>query len=220
MINVNPKIIGSLHLPIPIKEEEKEVIIITVLPIFNITSEPERAKIYIDGIYQNDLTPLNKPRELTAGKHTFALEKTNYQRWEETVDLKLGDVWQKIIILAPIQIEDPSTPQATSAGARKRDTVLLIDRESNAPDVIKTLLLDMKYKSEISILCLSGVDATITIYQSISRKTWIKREEIDISAGIAFAAPYHIAGLYCQIQYVAKREPTTYLHLLIQTNEA
>ena len=49
-----------------------------------INSSPSRAKVYIDGVYRG-VTPLNL--DLTAGTHTLELEKTDYEKYTETINV-------------------------------------------------------------------------------------------------------------------------------------
>lgn len=62
-----------------------------IVPSIRVTSTPERAKFYIDGLYFGDLTPANKGYPVTAGTHEVRVEKTGYQTWIEQVEVAEGE---------------------------------------------------------------------------------------------------------------------------------
>lgn len=71
-----------------------------------INSDPERARIWLDGIRLSDLTPAKKAGYfLDPGEHVVKLEKTGYPMHIETLDLAEGEEWNETITLGVLGID-------------------------------------------------------------------------------------------------------------------
>lgn len=79
-------------------------------PSIRVTSTPDRAKFYIDGLYFSDLTPSNKGYPVVAGVHEVRVEKTGYQTWTDQVEVGEGE---QVVVNAQLQAGSGATPTPT-----------------------------------------------------------------------------------------------------------
>ena len=84
------------------KDEWSKTISLVKRANLKIDSDPQRARIWLEGIRLSDLTPSkSKGYFLDPGEHVVKLEKKGYPTYVETLDLTAGEEWDETIPLIP-----------------------------------------------------------------------------------------------------------------------
>ncbi len=74
----------------------------------NVTSEPRRALIYLDGKFTNSITPTQQLLGLRAGRYRIELGKQGYKLYQDKVVIEQGKTLELNAILAAVDSEELS----------------------------------------------------------------------------------------------------------------
>lgn len=99
-------------------------------------SDPAGAKVTVDGEYLSNLTPSKVT--LKAGKHAVTMEKTGYETWSKSVDIKAGALgWLNYVLFVPTALPiEPIITYATVAEslASPDGHYILVETRADIPE--------------------------------------------------------------------------------------
>ncbi|MBD3181124.1 PEGA domain-containing protein [Candidatus Poribacteria bacterium] len=140
-----------------------------------VNSEPKGAFIYLDGEYQNMMTPATKLIEAEAGRHKLELSKQGYKLYEKWQDFEEAKVLEVEILMA----DSDSEEESKTISIRYVEVYLTVRSDPPGSDVY----LDGEFIGKTPV-----ADYTILPGQEDNKKLLIEKKGYHSYEGIIYAS--------------------------------